>query len=166
MPTNLFDDPYGGGQRVHQMGVGALGFDPSRMIQQMTPQIMQDVEERRKMGRGKYSQDILTQKLAQAAQELQNRMAGYDFSRRKAHDESFTDPEMQAMFKAYQLGGNMPYTGPIRSPEQLHDIETLQTGASSRDVEDRRVAAQVLTQPGLAQPGSAIHDWAKNILGI
>src|SRR5882672_1973224 len=94
MPTNLFDQP----SDLRQRATKNLGFDASSMIQSQIPQIMQDVEERRQMGRKKYSEDILTQQLAQAAQELQNRTAGYHLKQERQYYDS---PATSKMFQDY-----------------------------------------------------------------
>src|SRR6266576_3177003 len=141
--TNLFDQP----PVLRKRQTANLGFDPSSMIQSQIPGIQQDVEERRQMGRRKYAEDILQQSTGTAQQELANRMAGYKFSREQMHDQSFQDPNVQAMIRAYMLKQGSPFPGNITSPEMLTDAEKLQGMSTKEDEINKQVAMMFLT-PG------------------
>ncbi len=167
MPTNVFNNPNflrGSAQRN-------LGFDPSSMVQSMAPQIMQDVDERRQMGRGKYTEDILQQresieqqKLAAAAQEIQNRVAAYHYQQEQDYYNSLKSPEGQAMFKGFQERENSPYKGPLTNPNQIRDFGAMQHDVMGEASQTKRMAELIL-QYGMGANTPEV-TWAKKVLGI
>jgi len=159
MPTNLFDNP----KTLRQRSAGNLGFDVPSMIQGQVPQIMQDVEERRQMGRKKYAEDILQQQLQSSAQELQNRAAGYHLGQEQQY---YDNPATSKMFQDYlgRMGFGTSTNAPINNPHQIKDIMDLQHQALGQEQGHEALAMHLLQTQ--FPPDPAVVEYAKRNLGI
>lgn len=161
MPTNLFDQPGTLRSRVSRN----LGFDPSAMIQERIPIAASGAAESRLMSRKKFSEDILTQQLQQAAQELQNKMTGYDFSQKQDYYSHLKTPEGQAMWKAYQERMGMPGVGNVDNPYQIHDLTNQQHEALDQEKFQKQVWMHIIEnsydQPIFGTDGKTITGYRR-----
>ncbi len=159
MPTNLFDNPMSLRQRASKN----LGFDASSMIRSQVPQVMQDVEERRQMGRKKYAEDILTQQLMSAKQELENRAAGYHLGQEQQY---YSNPATSKMFQDYlgRMGFGSSEGTPINNPHQIKDLMDLQHQALGQEGSKEALAMHLLQTQ--YPPDPAVIEFAKKNLGL
>jgi hypothetical protein len=112
--------------------------------------------------------DLLSQQLAQAAQELQNRMQGYEFEQTKGFDQSLlNDPRVGATLSdAFKQTGFNPLTSP-NSRAMLGAFHKFQPGVKSHQDNAAEILKnwQVVNWSG-DRPEPDEVKWARNVLGI
>jgi hypothetical protein len=177
MPVNAFSR-----QAVNNSVNQGMGFNLQNMIQQGQGQVMQDVEERRQMGRRKYAADILSQTMQQQMMDLANQKADLENSQGRYHFGQEQDywgrpgqpgmlqtPEGQAQERAYSERLGVPQEGPITNPYQMerHTQQGEQIG-KGEDV-NKQIAMHILStsmmwpQGGVEPPEV---QWARRILNV
>lgn len=162
MPVNQFMRP-----SLYAPSGAGFGMNIGQMLAAGGQQVMGDVEENRQMSRRKFANDILSQQLLQAQQELKNREEGYHFGQEQQYYNSLQTPEGQAMWRAYQERMGLP---PVRltNPNQIHDWSGVAGMANAQDEHTQAVAAHILansfSQPGVPDKPEVL--WARHALGI
>lgn len=161
--TNMFDRPR---LNLNQSVNEGLGFNLQNMLRSGMAEGMQDVEERRQMGRKKFASDILSQQLEQASRDLANQKFGYEFGQQKqtwGMPGGEGTPETQAMMRAYALRQGSPWQGGAHTPEQYRMGQEMEGGRLKAEGEAKQAASMIIMY---SNPGSPEYEWAARTLGI
>jgi len=153
----------GGGGRTPSPG----GLDLHALLNRGIQGTMAGAQEETGIRRRKDASDLLTAQLSQAAQELQNRMHGYEFEQEKQFDTGLAqDPRLQAsLADAFSRSGN-PF---LTAPTSRHALAAYhQFGPAVQG--HNEIAASILknyqltASPGAPDPPEVA--WAKKVLGV
>lgn len=170
MPLNVFSR-----QALNNSVNQGMGFNVQNMIQQGAGQVMQDVEERRQMGRRKYASDMLSQQLQQAQQDLNNQLEGlktneerYRFGQEQEYYGGLHTPAGQAALKGYREKLGLPEVGDITTPQGLDVDAAYGRQIEAQKQHEQAVAGEILRTyiPTPGQPDPVHVQWAQQKLGI
>jgi hypothetical protein len=152
------------------------GMDLNALLNRGIQGTMAGAQEETGIKRRMAASDLLSQQLTQAAQELQNRMKGYEFGQEQQFDTSLAgDPRLQAtLADAFRRSGNPMLTPPAsrHALAAFHQFDQS-VGSHEKNAIDILQAWQLSPHqyPGpnntmidLPEPGEV--KWARNVLGI